>query len=170
MSFLPDAGICWATACCTTAGGGVFVGGGVAVEVGVVVLVGSGVGSEVAGGKGVDDGVAGDVEVAEGSAVSLGFAIPVGNKDRIWLSWREPRSPRMAADTDVTAAGQKPPTAIKLTTRTTSSSGMKIRLAVGILGEIFNAGRLPWLGGAIRAGCPGCTKVDVGIHLTGWLF
>jgi hypothetical protein len=109
-------------------GEGVSVGRAVAVEVGAAVSVGPGVGVELLGGKGVGEGVAIVVGLAVGRGVSVGFTSPAGNQARIWLSCEELGLPRMAADTELSATGQKAPTAIKHTTRITSISGMRIRL------------------------------------------
>jgi hypothetical protein len=94
----------------------------------MAVAVGDGVGVAVSVGVDVGDGVAVGVNVAVGRSVSVGFKSPAGSHDRIWLSCAEPGFPRMAADTEEPAPGQKAQAAIRQTARNRSSSGMEIRV------------------------------------------
>ena len=120
----------------------------------MAVSVGTGVGVEVSVGRGVGDGVAVGVEVAVGRGVSVGFTSPAGNQARIWLSCEEPGLPRMAADTEAPAPGQKAPTAIRHKVSIRSNNGMEIRLPFSALGGACIKGWPLWMVGLIRVGSP----------------
>jgi len=74
------------------------------------------------------------VAVAVGRGVSVGFTSPAGNHARIWLSCEEPGLPRMDADAEEPAPGQKAQAAIRQTARIRTSSGMENRTRATALG------------------------------------
>ena len=99
------------------------------------------------------------MKVGVGRGVLVGFASPTGNQDGIWLSCEVLGLPRMAADTEEPAPGQKAQTAIRQRARVRSNNGMVIRVPDIVFGGICREGSPFWMIGVIGTDSPALVEV-----------